>query len=115
MVKYEFIILIKLGIRDNKLKELPNEIEKLKSLKELHIQSNHLQALPPCMGTIFKYKIFKCFNTKIIFLCEANLDLFSDKSIIRLENNPWIPQIQEAVSINIYRLQTILSSDEYKK
>ena len=54
--------------------------------------------------------MIKLFN----FRFKANLDLFSEKSIFKLENNPWILEIAEALCINMYRLQMVLSSDNYK-
>ena len=39
-----------MAFRDNNLIEIPNEIENLKNLKELHIQSNKLRVLPQSIG-----------------------------------------------------------------
>ena len=57
-----------LVLRDNDLVILPAEIGMLTKLKELHIQANRLTILPPELGA---------------------LDLTSQRSIVRLESNPW--------------------------
>jgi Leucine-rich repeat (LRR) protein len=46
-----------LVLRDNNLIELPEEIENLKQLKELHIQSNRIQLLPKTIGLQLNYRI----------------------------------------------------------
>jgi Leucine-rich repeat (LRR) protein len=74
--------------------EIPNDIEKLKHLKELYLQSNNLRALPPCL---------------------ASLDLFGDKSIFSLDNNQWIEEIEDCLNLSINRLHVLLNSDAYKK
>ena len=43
---------LKLVLRDNDLIDLPNGIELLKNLKELHIQSNRLQFLSPNISNL---------------------------------------------------------------
>lgn len=83
-----------LGLRDNELTEIPNDIDKLKHLKELYLQSNNLKILPPCLSNLN--------------------ELFGDKSIFTLENNPWIDEIQDCLNISLKRLHVLLSSDAYK-
>lgn len=56
--------LFQLGLRDNDLLELPREIGDLGRLRELHIQNNRLTVIPPEI---------------------ANLDLYSNKSVFKME------------------------------
>ena len=85
---------MKLGLRLNELIQLPEEIGCLKNLKELHLQSNRLQILPKSI---------------------VKLDLFSPKSIIKLDNNSWIEGISNALEIGLSHLLDYLNSDNYEK
>ena len=61
-------------LRDNDLIMLPAELGMLTKLRELHIQGNRLAILPPEIGA---------------------LDLTSQRSVVRMENNPWVHPIAE--------------------
>ncbi|CAI5446274.1 unnamed protein product [Caenorhabditis angaria] len=63
-----------LVLRENDLLTLPKELGKLSRLNELHIQGNRLTMLPTEIGY---------------------LELIGQKKTLRLEHNPWIPDIQE--------------------
>ena len=63
-----------LAIRDNELVDVPQEIGELQGLRELHLQGNRLTVLPPSLG---------------------GLDFLSSRSILKLDNNPWVPPIEE--------------------
>ena len=94
--------------------ELPNGLELLKNLKELHIQSNRLQLMSPNLSnSISKNYFHKQFLNKDIFLI-VKLDIFNTKAIFKLDNNPWIQQIIDSSKIGLNHLSDFLSSEEYQ-
>ena len=82
-----------LGLRDNDLLELPREIGELTRLRELHIQNNRLTVLPPDL---------------------ANLELQSNKSILKMEENPWVQPIAEQYLIGINHVLDYIKSEAYR-
>lgn len=82
-----------LGLRDNDLLELPREVGELSRLRELHIQNNRLTVLPPDL---------------------ANLDLQSSKSILKMEENPWVQPIAEQYLIGINHVLDYIKSEAYR-
>lgn len=58
------------------------------------MQSNRLQLIPPSL---------------------AKTDLFGSKSVLKLDNNPWIVSLAEALKINLNHLADFLSSEAYKQ
>ncbi|VDN21132.1 unnamed protein product [Gongylonema pulchrum] len=82
-----------LVLRENDLLALPKEIGRLYRLKELHVQGNRLTVLPPEI---------------------AGLDLIGPKQILRLENNPWVQPLAEALARGHKPLWDYLRSDSYK-
>lgn len=69
-----------LALRDNELIDLPEEIGKLHNLRELHLQGNRLSVLPPQIG---------------------QLDFLSSRSIIKMDQNPWVPPIENQLIIGV--------------
>lgn len=82
-----------LVLRDNDLLMLPAEIGLLTKLKELHIQGNRLTILPPEIGA---------------------LDLTSQRSIVRMENNPWVHPIAEQLALGSHHVIEYIRSDAYR-
>ncbi|XP_053208343.1 ras suppressor protein 1-like [Panonychus citri] len=85
--------LLILCLRDNDLLTLPREIGQLTRIRELHIQNNRLSALPPELG---------------------NLDLCSNRSVCRMEGNPWIPQIADQLQIGVSHVIDFIRQEAYK-
>ncbi|UJR31559.1 hypothetical protein I4U23_019046 [Adineta vaga] len=75
-----------LVLRHNRLRHIPKELTHLPQLKELHIQQNQINVLPPEFG---------------------QLDLGNVKHIYRFEPNPFIPEIALQMS-NLTRLANFL-------
>ena len=69
-----------LAIRDNDLVDVPQEIGELSGLRELHLQGNRLTVLPPSLG---------------------HLDFLSSRSILKLDNNPWVPPIEDQLMLGV--------------
>ena len=69
-----------LALRDNELVDLPEEIGELSSLSELHLQGNRLRVLPPSIGS---------------------LDFHSFRSVLKLDNNYWLPQIEKQLELGV--------------
>jgi len=72
---------------------LPKEIGDLTRLRELHIQGNRLSVIPPEIG---------------------NLDLNSNKSVLRMENNPWVAPIADQLQVGVSHVIDYLRSETYK-
>ena len=56
------------------------EIGELGLLRELHLQGNRLTVLPPSLGS---------------------LDFLSSRSILKLDNNPWVPPIEDQLMLGV--------------
>ena len=69
-----------LALRDNELVDVPQEIGELSGLRELHLQGNRLTVLPPSLG---------------------HLDFLSSRSILKLDNNPWVPPIEDQLMLGV--------------
>ena len=69
-----------LALRDNELVDVPQEIGELSGLRELHLQGNRLTVLPPSLGS---------------------LDFLSSRSILKLDNNPWVPPIEDQLMLGV--------------
>ncbi|EEB10596.1 Ras suppressor protein, putative [Pediculus humanus corporis] len=82
-----------LVLRENDLIEIPKEIGELTRLRELHIQGNRLTLLPPEIG---------------------NLDLLSNKSVFRLENNPWVTPIADQLQVGIPHVLEYIKTETYR-
>ncbi|CAD6185925.1 unnamed protein product [Caenorhabditis auriculariae] len=83
-----------LALRDNDLLTLPRELGRLTRLRELHIQGNRLTTLPPELG---------------------NLDLIGPKQTLRLEHNPWVPNVQEQFDLGgAAAIWNYIRSENYK-
>ncbi|CAF0954975.1 unnamed protein product, partial [Didymodactylos carnosus] len=78
-----------LVFRHNNLSHIPYQIGRLKNLKELHIQHNKLQILPP------------------------DLDLLGQKHIFRYDPNPFVPEINAQLKLGLTHLFDYLKSDDY--
>lgn len=82
-----------LSMRENDLIEVPRELGQLARLRELHLQGNRLVVLPPEIGT---------------------LDLASNKSVLRLEGNFWVPPIEDQLKLGPSHVLDYLRSETYK-
>ncbi|KAK6644431.1 hypothetical protein RUM43_000698 [Polyplax serrata] len=82
-----------LVLRENDLIEIPKEIGELSRLRELHIQGNRLTLLPPEIG---------------------NLDLISNKSVFRMENNPWVTPIADQFQVGIPHVLEYIKTETYR-
>ncbi len=80
-------------MRDNDLLEIPREIGELLRLRELHIQFNRLTVLPPDI---------------------ANLDLQSNKSVFKMEENPWVQPIAEQYLLGISHVLEYIKTEAYR-
>lgn len=82
-----------LVLRHNHLRLVPKELAYLPHLKELHIQQNQINVLPPDFG---------------------KMDLGNSKHIYRFEPNPFIPNLGLLMN-SLTRLGSYLKTDEYKE
>uniref|UniRef100_A0A182KGN9 Disease resistance R13L4/SHOC-2-like LRR domain-containing protein n=1 Tax=Anopheles christyi TaxID=43041 RepID=A0A182KGN9_9DIPT len=82
-----------LGLRDNDLLELPREIGELTRIRELHIQNNRLSVLPPEI---------------------ANLDMPGPKSVLKMEENPWVTAIAEQYLVGISHVLEYIKTEAYR-
>lgn len=80
-------------MRDNDLLELPREIGELTRLRELHIQNNRLTVIPPEI---------------------ANLELYSNKSVFKMEENPWVQPIDEQYMLGIGHVLEYIKTEAYR-
>ena len=82
-----------LAIRDNELVEIPEEIGFLTSLRELHLQGNRMTVLPPQLG---------------------QLDFLSSRKILKLDNNPWVPPIEDQLILGVSHVIEYIRTETYK-
>lgn len=82
-----------LAVRDNELVEVPQELGQLSALRELHLQGNRLTVLPPQLG---------------------QLDLLSSRSVLKLDNNPWVPPIEDQLVLGVAHVVEYIRSETYK-
>jgi len=82
-----------LALRDNELVDLPQEIGELGGLRELHLQGNRLTVLPPSLG---------------------HLDFLSSRSILKLDNNPWVPPIEDQLMLGVSHVIEYIRTETYK-
>lgn len=87
------IILLQLVLRENDLIDIPKEIGFLPRLRELHIQANRLTVLPPELG---------------------NLDLFGNKSVLRMDFNPWVAPIADQLQVGVSHVIDYIRSETYR-
>lgn len=73
--------------------ELPREIGELTRLRELHIQNNRLTVIPPEI---------------------ANLELYSNKSVFKMEENPWVQPIVEQYLLGISHVLEYIKTEAYR-
>lgn len=85
--------MFQLGLRDNDLLDIPREIGELTRLRELHIQNNRLTVLPPEVGF---------------------LDLQSNKSVLKMEENEWVQPIMEQYLLGISHVLEYIKSEAYR-
>lgn len=62
-------------------------------LRELHVQNNRLTVMPPEIGS---------------------LDLLGNKSVLKMEENPWVPPIQEQYLLGISHVLDYIKSEAYR-
>merc|ERR1711902_19247 len=82
-----------LAIRDNELIEIPEEIGALSNIRELHLQGNRLTVLPPSV---------------------AQLDFQSSRKILKLDNNPWVPPIEDQLILGVSYVIEYIRPETYK-
>jgi len=82
-----------LAIRDNELIEIPEEIGALSNIRELHLQGNRLTVLPPSVG---------------------QLDFQSSRKILKLDNNPWVPPIEDQLILGVSYVIEYIRTETYK-
>merc|ERR1712080_667138 len=82
-----------LAIRDNELIEIPQEIAEITGLRELHLQGNRLTVLPPSLGS---------------------MDFLSSRSILKLDNNPWVPPIEDQLALGVSHVIEYIRTETYK-
>merc|ERR1711942_33722 len=82
-----------LALRDNELVDVPQEIGELVGLRELHLQGNRLTVLPPSLG---------------------HLDFLSSRSILKLDNNPWVPPISDQLMLGVSHVIEFIRTETYK-
>jgi len=82
-----------LAIRDNELVEVPEEIGYCTALRELHLQGNRLTVLPPQLG---------------------QLDFLSSRKILKLDNNPWVPPIEDQLILGVSHVIEYIRTETYK-
>merc|ERR1719510_2751422 len=82
-----------LAVRDNELIEVPEEIGELSGLRELHLQGNRLTVLPPSIGS---------------------MDFLSSRSILKLDNNPWVPPIEDQLMLGVSHVIEYIRTETYK-
>lgn len=68
-------------------------IGELPRLRELHIQNNRLTVLPPEIG---------------------NLELIGTKSLLKMEENPWVQPINEQYLIGISHVMDYIKTEAYR-
>jgi len=82
-----------LVLRHNRIRQISPQLIKLTQLKELHIQQNQIEVLPPVFG---------------------KFDLNNPKHIYRFEPNPFVPEL--ALQMNHFgRLANFLTSEIYRE
>merc|ERR1712119_243231 len=82
-----------LALRDNELVDVPQELGELQGLRELHLQGNRLTVLPPTLGS---------------------LDFLSSRSILKLDNNPWVPPIEDQLMLGVSHVIEYIRTETYK-
>merc|ERR1712215_203173 len=82
-----------LALRDNKLVDVPQELGQLQGLRGLHLQGNRLTVLPPSLGS---------------------LDFLSSRSILKLDNNPWVPPIEDQLMLGVSHVIEFIRTETYK-
>jgi len=82
-----------LALRDNELVDVPQELGQLQGLRELHLQGNRLTVLPPSLGS---------------------LDFLSSRSILKLDNNPWVPPIEDQLMLGVTHVIEYIRTETYK-
>lgn len=113
-------LFIQLGLRDNQLIDLPREIGELTRLRELHIQNNRLTVIPPEVGefAIAVKSMDSCYiNSSILtkyFQIAGFLDLQTNKSVMKMEENEWVPQIQEQYLLGINHVLDYIQTEAYR-
>ncbi|KAH9423501.1 ras suppressor protein 1-like [Dermatophagoides pteronyssinus] len=82
-----------LAIRDNHLISIPEELILLQRLRELLIQNNRIKMLPPELG---------------------NMDFNSPRCQIRMEGNPFEPDLSDQLQLGVSHVLDYIRSDIYR-
>ena len=65
----------------------------MSNLRELHLQGNRLTVLPPQLG---------------------QLDFLSSRAILKLDNNPWVPPIEDQLILGVSHVIEYIRTETYK-
>lgn len=105
-----------MGLRDNDLLQIPREIGELQRLRELHIQNNRLTVLPPEICMYIQVTICDRSTFEIPFYRQilANLDLLGNKSVMKMEENPWVQPIAEQYLLGISHVLDYIKTEAYR-
>lgn len=101
------------SLRDNDLLELPREIGELTRLRELHIQNNRLTVLPPEVGMCDALRANQLLQLNIRIFT-GRLDLMSNKSVLKMEENEWVQPIAEQYLLGISHVLEYINSEAYR-
>ena len=88
-----FYMAIKQHLRTNCITSNFQEIGELSNLRELHLQGNRLTVLPPQLG---------------------QLDFLSSRAILKLDNNPWVPPIEDQLILGVSHVIEYIRTETYK-
>ncbi|TRY77881.1 hypothetical protein TCAL_12044 [Tigriopus californicus] len=83
-----------LALRDNRISRVSKDLKDLLFLFEIHLQGNKLRFLPPEFAD-----------------CP---ELNGNKSIVKLEGNPWILPIKDQLRLGVSHVMTYIKSSTYK-
>ncbi|KAJ8866278.1 hypothetical protein PR048_032121 [Dryococelus australis] len=131
-----------LVLRENDLIELPKEIGELTRLRELHLQGNRLTVVPPELARVScpeRYRVSVMLASKatlrrtlllyamVISLMHTaqsrivdcrlpgrNLDLVSNKSVLRMDLNPWVTPIADQLQVGVSHVMDYIRTETYR-
>lgn len=103
-----------MSLRDNDLLDLPREIGEMVRLRELHIQNNRLTVLPPeiCKTQTGLLIVNFGFIKETYFA--ANVELRGNKSVLKMEENPWVTPIAEQYLLGISHVLDYIETEAYR-
>lgn len=111
---HAYFSFFQLVLRHNRLRLVPKELVRLPQLRELHIQQNQINVLPPLFGRFFSERRRHAGKFSALNFCLGKLDLGNVKHIYRFEPNPFIPELALQAN-NLARLGNYLKTEEYQE